>query len=304
VTWPKSDPSAKRAHRFTCRSWRHEGACRDWKGAQDFVRVRDAIASRSGWVYIVLTFNPQQWGDEWEAYRAGVKLWGRLRRRMERTWGKIEHIQTWERHQSGWPHVNILIHNEHLAADCAGDGWKKVRKEWLEPNAIACGWGMRTWIEPMKDQEAMAGYMTKLARELVGAGVKDQVPINAPKHFRRLRASPGLLPPPHKNPEYTGELRQVPVELVESRLERDRDELSLRSAGQEGALHHGAGVRRRQPHHDYDRLAVDSRRDARRSHRGRRRVASYAPRRRCEVVGAQVQGVAATIVTLLQQRGP
>lgn len=192
---------------FKCRSWRHPGLCRLWKGAQDFCRVRDAVKARpGGWVYVVLTFDPSKWEDPWSAYKGSVRCWDRLRKRLKRSWGPVAYVQTWERHKSGWPHVNILIHNEALAAACAGDGWKNVRSSWLEPNAIASGFGMRTWIEPIRDQDAVAGYMTKLSRELVGAATKDQVPENAPPHFRRLRASHGLLPPVLGKGEYTGEL--------------------------------------------------------------------------------------------------
>jgi hypothetical protein len=45
----------------------------------------------------------------------------------------------------------------------------------------------------------MAGYLVKLARELVGADNKSQIPWDAPPHFRRLRATRGLLPPVHKS---------------------------------------------------------------------------------------------------------
>jgi hypothetical protein len=70
----------------------------------------------------------------------------------------------------------------------------------------------------MREANAMAGYLVKLARELTGAAVKDQVPVNAPSHFRRLRASQGLLPPPYKNPEITGALHLEPLEAVEAKL--------------------------------------------------------------------------------------
>jgi hypothetical protein len=66
--------------------------------------------------------------------------------------------------------------------------------------------GKISYCEAMKDGTRMAGYLTKLAKELTGAGVKHQVPVNAPRHFRRIRASIGLLPPRYKDPEITGRL--------------------------------------------------------------------------------------------------
>ena len=99
-----------------------------------------------------------------------------------------------------------------MAAECAGDGWKRVRSRWLEPNARACGFGMRTWLEPVRDEGAMAAYTVKLAGEM---GKACQVPLNAPRHYRRLRASHGLLPPRPKNPDITGRLTRKEVEEVE-----------------------------------------------------------------------------------------
>lgn len=224
VSWRKDRPGEKSARRYECGSWRHAGECRRWKGSQDFARVKAAVASRKSWTYIVLTFDPKRWHDKYAAYKGAISAWAKLRKRMTRAWGRIEYIQTWEQHSSGWPHVNILVHNEALADACADDGWKKVRKDWLEPNAIDCGFGMRTWIEPMRQAEAISGYLVKLANkltaELTDAGVKDQVPVDAPKNFRRLRASQGLLPPAYTaGEEWTGELRQDRLEYVEAELQ-------------------------------------------------------------------------------------
>jgi len=58
----------------------------------------------------------------------------------------------------------------------------------------------------------MAAYTVKLAGEM---GKACQVPLNAPRHYRRLRASHGLLPPRPKNPDITGRLTRKEVEEVE-----------------------------------------------------------------------------------------
>ena len=216
ITWSKADPSNKRTVPFRCKSWRHEGDCRRWKGAQDFVRVRDAIRSRPGgsWLYLVLTFDPSEYQDEFAAYRAGLDCWGRLAKRIARQWGELAYVQTWEKHKSGWPHVNVLLWCPLMAAAVDGDGWKSIRANWLGPAAVASGFGLRVWLEPMKNADAMAGYVSKLSRELTGAGVKDQVPVNAPRHFRRLRASRRLLPPPFKRQDITGVLVAHPAPMI------------------------------------------------------------------------------------------
>jgi hypothetical protein len=216
VTWARAEPGKKRAATFKCRSWRHEGSCRLWKGAQDFVRCKEAIASRNGWTYVVLTFDPKNLEGKDEAFVRGKALWSKLRHSLTRRFGRVEYIQTWEAHKSGWPHVNVLIHNARINAM----GWKKFRRV-LKVLAVKAGFGKIIWVEPMKSGDAMAGYLVKLARELTGATVKDQVPVDAPAHFRRLRASRGLLPAPHKNPEITGELRFKRLEAVEVDLERE-----------------------------------------------------------------------------------
>jgi len=235
-TWRKDDPGKVGYRRFECRSWRHEGECRQWKGAQDFVRVKEALESRDGWLYLVLTFDQSRWKNEWSAYRGGGKMWhNRLRSLLIRKYGKIDYVQTWERHQSGFPHVNLVIHNKAMLTACAVEdcthrrrvgsrvrlcaGYAALRQE-IKQLAVRAGFGPVIWMEPMRGREALAGYVTKLSRELVGAGVKNQVPVNAPSHFRRLRASRGLLPPPHKNDKVTGELLKVPVELLKVPVER------------------------------------------------------------------------------------
>jgi len=60
----------------------------------------------------------------------------------------------------------------------------------------------------------MAGYLTKLSRELVDANGKGQIPYDAPPHFRRLRASRGVLPKPHKS-NLTGWLVTLPMDNVD-----------------------------------------------------------------------------------------
>lgn len=199
---------------YRCRSWRHNGECCQWKGAQDFVRVKEGIESRGCWVYAVLTFAQNEWWDWREQYTLSYPMWSQMRLRLTRRYGPIAYIQTWERHVKQGIHVNLLISNRDI--------WERTMfgcDEWLQlflrPSAIALGFGPRCWAEHMRDNstESMAGYLTKLARELVGAGNKGQVPYDAPPHFRRLRASRGVLPPVHKS-DLTGWLVQTPMDNI------------------------------------------------------------------------------------------
>lgn len=201
---------------FKCHSWRHEGDCRKWKNAQDFVRIRDAIkANREYWVYIVLTFDRKDWSNIFDSYRGLLTCWDKLRKRFDWRFGKIKYISLTEQHKDGYPHLNLLVYNKELFELCQGDGWKEIRKNWLEPNAVACGFGLRTWIEPIRSEEAIAGYFVKLCGEIAK---QNQVPVVAPKNFRRLRASQGLLPVTYHNPEITGELLKKPLAELEKFL--------------------------------------------------------------------------------------
>jgi hypothetical protein len=148
------------------------------------------------WVYLVLTMVHSHYVNEWAAYRAGVFHWDKLRKRLTRRFDALAYLQTWEKHVSGFPHVNVAVHNERIWQLCAGDGWRSWRQS-LIPHLLESGFGRVVHVEPLRPDTGMglAGYLTKTARELTGAGVKNQVPVNAPAHFRRLRASRGLLEP-------------------------------------------------------------------------------------------------------------
>jgi hypothetical protein len=93
----------------------------------------------------------------------------------------------------------------------------------MQTSAVACGFGPIGWLEPLRSQEAMAGYFVKLARELTGEKDNLQIPIEAHAHFRRLRASVRLLPPPLKNPDMTGLLHfcRLDGEILTDQSKRD-----------------------------------------------------------------------------------
>lgn len=197
--WNATDPihTSKRVV-YQCRSWRHAGACRLWKGSQDFVRTLGALETYSPWTYLVLTFAHGNWPNKWNQYRAGVDLWAKLRKRFSREWGPFRYVQTWERNKGGGAHINVIVNNDVFYQETLKYR-EKVRNCWLKPHAVGCGFGYITWLEPMKDEQRLAGYLTKLSQELTGAGPKNQIPEDAPAHFRRIRASQKTLPPPKKS---------------------------------------------------------------------------------------------------------
>lgn len=226
---------------FKCRSWRHEGECREWCGQLDFRRCEEALTTFKHWSFLVLTYRKQAWPDTRLLFRATVKHWYALRKRLDAELNgmtkeerdekgeALKYIQTWEITQKGTPHVNIAISSYSLAKrieneGCwVADGRRKLGMRWqwydlstcfktqvLEPMQVASGFGRVSTLEPLNDSARLAAYMTKLAGELTGAARKNQVPINAPPHFRRIRASRHTLPPRKHNEDVTGEVEYSP----------------------------------------------------------------------------------------------
>lgn len=210
-------------HKWSCRSWRHPGPCRQWRGALDYERIKVGLSKGKDWVVCVLTFSQSEWPDWKRQYDTAYLYWSALRCRLRRVLGRFRYIQTWERHQTEGIHVNLLIDSLDLARSCYEElraPFKEMRwfSDLLEYHAVEVGFGPVHWAEPMRlaSEERLAGYMTKLANELIGANAKNQVPFDAPPHFRRIRASRGLLPKviPHN---FTGRIvfAPYPEELIE-----------------------------------------------------------------------------------------
>jgi hypothetical protein len=162
----------------------------------------------------VLTYPHRKWKHKHaELFRFGVVSWSRLRKRLIDHFGAFKYIQTWEIHKSGYPHVNIAISNP-LFHKLAVDDGDPINPPFLQPYAVGCGFGPRCWATPLYDATGMAAYLTKKALELTGHSHKNQTPVNAPRNFRRLRSSKGLLPKRVKDDTITGALLHLPIETV------------------------------------------------------------------------------------------
>lgn len=213
LTWNKVDGSEMKAVPFRCKSWRHEGTCREWCGACDFLRVQQAISEHSHWTYLVLTYPDHHFANITELFLTGGAWWSKLRKRLQVAFGPFKYIQTWEVHKDWYPHVNVLISNEKLYQLALNERWE-VKEEVIQPMAKACGFGIVLGVDPMRSQDGMAAYLSKLAMELTGGVTKKQVPVNAPRHFRRLRASVRLLPKRIKSETITGLLHCLPAKVL------------------------------------------------------------------------------------------
>jgi hypothetical protein len=178
--------------------------------------------------------------------------------------GKFQYCQTWEATtKNKWPHINMVLYGAGISAwcqvagcahvtwkdchvkktgepcsrkwckNCKGKGKKPVLCEGFRAlrklisfHAVAAGFGMRVWIEPVRHHGKMAQYLNKLSMEVTNSGVKDQLPTDAPQRFKRVRYS-AAWPRPEEEPkedEWTGELIQKKLEEVEADEVRD-DEL-------------------------------------------------------------------------------
>lgn len=207
-TWKKGEEGESRIRQYRCRSWRHAGDCARWKGAQDFCRIRDAIKSLNNWTLLTLTYAQRGRVLDGTRFREGLQQWAKLRKRLIYDFGPLKYIQTWEVHKSGWPHVHCAVSNADLHRLAEYDQVSNFINL-VQAHAMAVGFGERGTLDAMRSPGLLAGYLGKLARELADSSVKSQIPVNAPPHFRRLRASRYLLPPVLRNEDYTGRLMSI-----------------------------------------------------------------------------------------------
>lgn len=235
-TWKQSavtgEISNEKRTPYRCHSWRHEGDCRRWRAAQNFARVSKALEPHRprDVVMMVLTLDPAEWKDRWEAFAELSRAWSSLRKAISRAYGGNDWVGTVEVHRSGWPHMNVVMVAPQLGDAVATD--PKGTLEWLKRHAVSCGFGWRCSIEQASSKRAVAGYIVKVAGEVESAAAPDadgrlvgevvklsQLPVEAKRHFRRLRSSVKFLPPPFKSqdPEVTGALirENAPPECVD-----------------------------------------------------------------------------------------
>ncbi len=167
-------------------------------------RIEDGMRSRPGpWVHVVVTARRPAWfagkatpadfvdfGARLSAFTAAVF-----------TVFKSRFIASIQAQSDGSPHADVLLDGEFAAlattggTDAAADAVEALVRE------TGLGWEFSVGSLPFPPEEA--GYIVKTS----------QVAKMAPSHFRRLRASRGLLPP-------TGRprLRKRPTEPVQTAL--------------------------------------------------------------------------------------
>lgn len=273
--WSKDNPDRQHRCAYKCRSWRCQGECARHDASVIFARYKQAIEAVEaeqpkgvphGWVFLVLTldrdgyYGGTPWADVNAAFRALNKLSRKVKDRIGRRWGSVikatgkvraRHVrsignrwcETVEVHQSGWPHLNLVMWcpelAEHLRADHAerledpeiADAVALVRDarergEQVTPQTRerarravlvggelrriveASGWGCQSTAEVARDIIAVAAYGAKLAGMFDAAAGElakvTQAPLNAPERTRRLRYGKGFFPKRYKNEAVTG----------------------------------------------------------------------------------------------------
>lgn len=226
---------------YFCRSWRHPGKCAATRSGEDFGRIFAALGPYPAEhvVFAVLTVKPTEWKDEAAAYEGLRDCWRSFAKAVRREWGEMVYVSTVEKTRRGWPHLNVIMVSPGL-----GESLEEMPAfvlQWFKDHADACGFGNQVFLERARTKQQVAGYVVKLADMAVAAEAAEgeeapdldavrkagehtarsgktvgevvklsQLPRNAPKGFRRLRASPRFLPPPPKNEEWTGELEKMP----------------------------------------------------------------------------------------------
>lgn len=227
-TWTDGSPQKTRVP-YLCGSWRCPH-CERYAASVLFARVTESFEpyAPTDCVFAVLTLesieHARAQSDLAGVYRDLTRRAERWRKRVDR-WlhrmgcGKTASrwIATVEAHRSGVPHLNLILHNPDLAAMLREQARAKqalglsVRESTLLDgellrHAEACGFGWSSTAEAVRAPaiqsagvSALAGYIAKVAKraDKLHAEVAKltQLPLQAPKNFRRVRAGKHFLVP-------------------------------------------------------------------------------------------------------------
>ncbi len=197
---------------FACRSWRC-CYCSARVILEDRDRISEALGAHDAWCAITLTIDPGRWVGRWAAFRGLYYRWNRLIKRLRRRYpGDLAYIATAERTRKGWPHLHAVVHSEGLLAELRalglGEPYQNRAGEWkrtprwvtrvLRPMVRGAGWARVLHAAELNTHEALAPYLAHHSADPLASPRSRkayQRPLNAPPHFRRLRASRGCLPP-------------------------------------------------------------------------------------------------------------
>ncbi len=159
--------------------------------------------------------------------------------------GKFQYAAYVESHASGRPHVNVVIVSPGLAAwlrahpqsasdrDVRASHRGKRAPRWFRTLARYAKFGHQVSLHHATSHQDAASYVTKfdkgaaLTHPGLGGEVTklSQLPVLAPRRFRRTRASRKFLPPPNflveKDPDITGGVLTHPTPKEQLRRQRE-----------------------------------------------------------------------------------
>ena len=227
-TWDPANPTVARRMVCRCQSWRCAG-CQPYRASVDFARIEEALEPyhHDDVTFAVLTidrngrYSDREWVSPREAYLELSRMQGIYMKRLNRLLASkgldpvgSRWVSTVEAHKSGWPHLNVVMvskglaglvseaSSERLAAGLTPREATLVTGE-LQAATVGAEFGVQSTMEVARSKRALAGYVVKVAkthdesfRAVAGEVVKmTQVPLNAPKGLRRIRAGIRFLPP-------------------------------------------------------------------------------------------------------------
>lgn len=254
---------------FFCKSWRCQWGCADHEAHVMFARIAEAFEPFPAHelVFVVLTLDSQfhaldfsELDQVYKELRARLEWFRkRLRRQLEKQ-GLGDFGKRWiaviEQHETGVPHVNLVMHcpawaswleTRRLERKRNGQRDRTARliantldrrddmdRVWLKM-LNECGFGFASTAEQVRSKGEVLGYCAGVARHADATAArmahlyvgedsaakkpsrrrrrrrskdplrmlgelakKRQLPLRAPKGFRRLRSGVGFLPPRHK----------------------------------------------------------------------------------------------------------
>lgn len=153
--------------------------------------------------------DPKRSSTRKRMYAQLSSAWALFRKRVHRRYTYENFVLCVEMSErQGVPHIHAMVQSKELysAVSCYGE---KVIHRWIKRVAMESGFGFKCHLSNARDRDAVSGYFVKAAgmsAELSDAGSKGQLPVDAPKGFRRIRASKGFIVPKLKSEKWTGEL--------------------------------------------------------------------------------------------------
>lgn len=181
-----------------CNSWRCP-LCNRKVGARDYRRLLEAFKARDINNAVALTITLNQGKEQIRginAKRSYDVLTDKIKaliKSLRKHYGDIEYVYCVEAHESGWGHANLTAFNKEMADDARLSG-DMISPPWLQGHIKKTKLG-GVYSKLVYSYEGLAGYTIKTAYgdSLIGQisemNKPSQLPLDAPKGFRRIKTS-------------------------------------------------------------------------------------------------------------------